>query len=101
MSDLDLGTALAVGLAQTLALAPGVSRSGSTISMGRCLGLDRDAAARFSFLLLIPITLGAVLYKGLTDVVLGELPDGWQGPFLVGVLSAAVTGFLAIAFLLD
>ena len=56
---------------------PGVSRSGITISAARFLGLDRDAAARLSFLLLVPIVLGAVLWKGVTDVLLGDLPSGW------------------------
>ena len=48
----------------------------------------------------MPITLGAVLYKGLTDVVLGDLPPGWEGPFLVGTVAAALAGFLAISVLL-
>ena len=91
---------VAIGIAQALALAPGVSRSGITISAGRFLGLDRDAAARLSFLLLIPTTFGAVLWKGITDVLLGDLPAGWQGPFLVGMLAAAASGLLAIVFLL-
>ena len=73
------GTALGLGLAQSLALMPGVSRSGITITAGRFLGLDRDSAARLSFLLLVPITVGAVLFKGLTDVVLGDLPPGLGG----------------------
>ena len=98
--DLGLGTAFAIGVAQSLALMPGVSRSGVTISAARFLGLDRDAAARFSFLLLIPITLGAVTYKGVTDVVLGDLPPGMAGPFVVGMIAAAVSGIAAIAALL-
>jgi undecaprenyl-diphosphatase len=100
MSDLGLGTALAIGFAQSLALAPGVSRSGITISTGRFLGLDRDSAARLSFLLLIPITFGAVLYKGVGDVLLGDLPPGTGGPFVVGTLAAAVSGLFAIWALL-
>jgi undecaprenyl-diphosphatase len=100
IDDLTLGRSFAVGLAQAVALAPGVSRSGITITLGRFLGLDRDSAARFSFLLLVPITLGAVLFKGLTDVVLGELPPGSAGPFVVGVVASAVSGFAAIVFLL-
>ena len=100
MSDLGLKTAFGVGVAQSLALMPGVSRSGITITAARFLGLDRDAAARFSFLLLVPTVLGAVLYKGVTDVLLGELPSGWEGPFLVGTLAAAGSGFLAITGLL-
>jgi undecaprenyl-diphosphatase len=100
MSDLGLGTALAVGLAQSLALAPGVSRSGITISAGRFLGLDRDSAARFSFLLLVPIVFGASVWKGLTEVVLGDLPPGSSGPFVVGMIAAAVSGLAAIWALL-
>ena len=100
MSDLGLGTAVAVGLAQSLALAPGVSRSGITISAARFLGLDRDSAARFSFLLLVPIVFGASLWKGLTDVVLGDLPPGSSGPFVVGMIAAAVSGLAAIWALL-
>ena len=100
IGDLNVGQAVAIGIAQAAALAPGVSRSGITITMARALRFDRDAAARFSFLLLVPVVLGAVLYKGLTDVVLGELPDGWVGPFLVGTLAAAGSGLIAIEALL-
>jgi undecaprenyl-diphosphatase len=100
LSDLGLGTAVGVGLAQSLSLMPGVSRSGITISVGRFLGLDRDAAARFSFLLLVPITLGAVLFKGLKDVVLADLPPGSAGPFAVGTIAAGVSGIAAISALL-
>jgi len=100
MRDLGLGTALAVGFAQSLALMPGVSRSGITISMARLLGLDRDSAARVSFLLLIPIVFGASLLKGLKDVVFGDLPPGSTGPFVVGVIAAAVSGLVAIEALL-
>ena len=100
LAGLGLGAGLAVGLAQSLALAPGVSRSGITITAGRLLGLGRDAAARLSFLLLIPIVLGAVLLKGVTDVLFGELPPGWVGPFLVGTIAAAVSGVAAIWALL-
>ena len=99
-AELGLWTALAIGIAQSLSLMPGVSRSGITISAGRLLGLDRDAAARLSFLLLVPITLGAVVYKGLSDVVLADLPPGSTGPFVVGMLAAAVSGLAAIYALL-
>ena len=101
MADVGPWHGLGLGLAQSLALMPGVSRSGITITAGRFLGLDRDSAARLSFLLLVPITVGAVLFKGLTDVVLGDLPPGWEGPFLVGTIAAALSGFLAIAVLLN
>jgi undecaprenyl-diphosphatase len=100
MSDLGIGTAVAAGFAQSLALAPGVSRSGITITAARFLGLDRDSAARFSFLLLIPIVFGASLWKGLTDVVFGDLPPGSSGPFVVGMLASAASGLAAIWALL-
>ena len=100
MGDLGMRHAVAMGLAQALALAPGVSRSGITITAGRFMRLDRDAAARFSFLLLLPTVLGALLLKGVGDVLLGDLPDGWQGPFLVGTLASLASGLLAIDWLL-
>ena len=100
ISDVGLWGGFAIGCAQALALMPGVSRSGITISAARFLRLDRDAAARLSFLLLAPIVLGAVLLKGLTDVVFGDLPPGWEGPFLVGTLAAAGSGLVAISALL-
>jgi undecaprenyl-diphosphatase len=88
--------ALGVGIAQGLALMPGVSRSGVTITAGRFLGLDRDQAARLSFLLLVPIVFGAAALKGVKDVVLEGLPPGSAGPFVVGMLAAAVVGVAAI-----
>jgi undecaprenyl-diphosphatase len=88
-----------VGLAQVLALAPGTSRSGITITAGRWLGLDRDAAARFSFLLLIPAVAGATAYKAYESVSEG-LPSGVAGPMVVGTIAAAVSGYWAISFLL-
>ena len=64
LDGLGIGTAFAIGVSQILALMPGTSRSGITITTGRFAGLDRDAAARFSFLLLVPVVFGAVIYKG-------------------------------------
>jgi undecaprenyl-diphosphatase len=100
LGDLGPWSALAVGVAQALSLVPGVSRSGVTITAGRFLGLTRESSARLSFLLLIPIVLGAVLLKGWTDVVQGELPSGWVGPFLVGMIAAGASGLAAISALL-
>jgi undecaprenyl-diphosphatase len=100
IGEMTLRDAIAIGLVQTLALAPGVSRSGVTISAARFLRLDRDSAARFSFLLLLPTTLGAVVWKGITDVVLADLPPGSTGPFVVGTIAAAVSGLFAIWALL-
>ena len=88
-----------IGLAQVLSLAPGTSRSGITITAGRWLGLDRDGAARFSFLMLIPVVAGATIYKGGTAVSEG-LPSGVAVPMIVGTIAAAISGYLAIAFLL-
>ena len=100
LADLGPVAALGVGIAQALSLMPGVSRSGVTITAGRFLGLTREEAARLSFLLLIPVVLGAVLLKGWTDVVRSDLPAGWAGPFLVGTIAAAASGLAAISALL-
>jgi undecaprenyl-diphosphatase len=99
MESLRLSDGLYIGLAQVLALAPGTSRSGITITMGRYLGLDRDSAARISFLFLIPVVTGATVYKAIE--ALGEgLPHGVAGPMLIGTAAAAISGYLAIAWLL-
>jgi len=100
LSELGLDRSVLIGISQILALMPGVSRSGITITTGRFSGLNRDAAARFSFLLLIPIVLGAVLYKGLKHVVLEPLPSGSVGPFVVGTIAAVAIGLVAIDVLL-
>jgi undecaprenyl-diphosphatase len=100
ISDLGLWRSVLIGVSQILALMPGVSRSGITITTGRFSRLTRDAAARFSFLLLIPIVLGAVLYKGLKHVVLNPLPAGSTGPFVVGTIASAAVGLVAIDVLL-
>jgi len=89
------GAALGMGLAQALALVPGVSRSGITITAGRVAGFSRVAAARLSFLLATPITLGAVLLK------LRHMPlDVPPGTLALGVITSAVVGVLAIRGLL-
>ena len=88
-----------VGLAQVLALAPGTSRSGITITAARYLGFDRDAAARLSFLLLIPAVAGATAYKAY-EAIKDGLPDHVAGPIVVGTAASAISGYLAIAWLL-
>ena len=95
MRDLKLSDALLIGMAQAIALQPGVSRSGVTITAARGLGLKRESAARFSFLLALPVIGGAGLYKGLKLAGDG-LPPGTAGPFLWGMLASAVSGFLVI-----
>jgi undecaprenyl-diphosphatase len=92
--------ALIVGIAQAFALIPGVSRSGSTITAGLARGLDREASARFSFLLLAPITAGAVLLKAHAVMKAGGLPQGIKTPFIVGISISAVLGLGVIAFFL-
>ena len=90
-----------VGSAQALAIFPGVSRSGATIAAGMALGLSRGAAARLSFLMLLPITVGAALVTlpDLATVEAGVLPFG-ATEIVLGVAVSAVSGYLAIRFLL-
>lgn len=97
--DLRWPGALGIGFAQALALAPGVSRSGATMMAGRLLSLDREAAARYSFLLSVPVIGGAAVYKAFQIAGTG-LPAGLGGPFLAGMLAAALSGLAAISFLL-
>ena len=97
MTALRYRDALALGLAQMIALVPGVSRSGITITGARLFKLDRDSAARFSFLMLVPVVFGAAALKFVKDILLGPgLPAGWGGPFVVGILAAAGSGLVAI-----
>lgn len=90
---------LVVGMAQALALLPGVSRSGSTITAALFRGLQRDAAARFSFLLGIPAIVGAGVFETRSLLETGLAP-GEEQVFLAGMATAAIVGYLAIAFLL-
>ena len=92
--------ALLMGSAQAAALQPGVSRSGATISMARWLGFERDAAARLSFLMSIPIIGGAVAYEGLKLATKGGIPSGFGTAFALGTLTSGLTGFLAVWALL-
>jgi undecaprenyl-diphosphatase len=92
--------AVLMGVAQAVALQPGVSRAGVTISMGRWLRFDRESATRISFLMSLPIIAGAGLYKG-AEVATGRgIGSDLVAPFLWGMLAAAVSGWIAIAFLL-
>ncbi len=99
VDDLGWRGALAIGVSQALALSPGVSRSGVTMVAGLLVGLKREAAARFSFLMSIPIIGGAALYSGIGLVQEG-LPEGTAAAFVAGMASAALSGFAAIWFLL-
>jgi len=95
-SSMTWRDSLLIGCAQMLALVPGVSRSGSTITAGRALGFDRTAAAVFSFLMSMPIILAAAILK-VPDAV---RETGFSPPLLVGILTAAASSWLAIAVLL-
>jgi len=99
IDDVTVRDGLTLGIAQAAALQPGVSRSGVTITAARAVGLDRPSAARFSFLLSLPIIAGAGLFKGI-DVARSGLPAGMAGPFIAGMLASAISGFLVIWFLL-
>ena len=99
VDGLTLRDGLYVGLAQVLALAPGTSRSGITITAARYLGFDRDSAARVSFLLLIPAVFGATVYSAYKAIQDG-LPNDVAGPIIVGTIASAVSGYIAIAWLL-
>jgi undecaprenyl-diphosphatase len=99
MSGVTAGSALSIGLFQCLALLPGVSRSGITITAGLMLGFTRESAARFSFLLSLPIVAGAALLKTL-HVARHGLPAGEGLPMLTGIVVSAVTGYISVAFLL-
>jgi len=92
--------ALLMGAAQALALQPGVSRSGATISMGRGLGFDRDAATRLSFLMSLPIIAGAGLFEAVGVAAEGGLASDLVAPFVSGTLAAGLSGFVAVAGLL-
>ncbi|MEP6834706.1 MAG: undecaprenyl-diphosphatase UppP [Gemmatimonas sp.] len=94
--ELTMRDAILIGLAQVFALIPGVSRSGSTMTAGRALAFERHAAARFSFLMSMPITAAAVAVK---------LPQAIHAqsdmlPLIVGIVTAAVSGWIAISMLL-
>jgi undecaprenyl-diphosphatase len=100
IDQLGFGTALGIGAAQALALVPGVSRSGISISAGLLAGLDREAAARFAFLMATPITAGAGLWEA-RKIIAGEAGvDLPLAPLVAGMLASLVAGLLAIAFLM-
>ncbi len=98
IKDIRLRDAVLMGLAQACALVPGVSRSGATISMGRFLGYEREAATRYAFLLAIPAVVGAGLFE-LKEIPHGDNDYGW-GPTIVATAVSFLIGYAAIAWLL-
>lgn len=97
LQSMTLYQSLAIGAAQALAIVPGVSRSGVTITAGLFTDLRRDDAARFSFLLSLPIIIGASVF-GIKDIGRTELFSVY---FLVGFISSFIAGFLSVKFLLN
>ena len=98
VEDLTARDAITGGSAEILALVPGVSRSGVSMTALRWLGFDRDASARLSFLMLIPITAGAIVKKGVD--LIGSFPPGFGGAFVWGIAASAVTGYIVVWFTL-
>ena len=100
IEDVTFPIAGGIGLAQAFALVPGLSRSGISISAARFAGLDREAAARFSFLMATPVTAGAAVFE-IRKLLTGEAGvDVSIGPLLAGMLAAFVSGMIAIGFML-
>ncbi len=95
IDELELNDALKIGAAQIIALNPGTSRSGITMTAARLLGFSRDAAARASFLMAIPVTAGAVVLK-LAKLASDGIPEGLLTPMIVGIVTAAISGWLAV-----
>ena len=91
--------AFIIGLAQGVAITPGISRSGTTIAISLILGLDKKTAARYSFLLAVPVILGATILKT-KDLLSEPMTATLYGPYLVGTISAACAGYFAIKILL-
>jgi len=101
IEQLTFPIATGIGFAQVLALVPGISRSGISISAGRLASLDRESAARFSFLMATPITAGAVLFEA-RQLVIGEANVAIEpGPLIVGLIASFVSGLIAIRVLMD
>ena len=96
IAEVRIRDAVIIGVAQALALVPGTSRSGVTITAGRLLGFERQEAARFSFLLSAPVILLATLYKG-GELLLGDMPVAW-GELALGAAVSAIVAYISIEF---
>jgi undecaprenyl-diphosphatase len=95
VDEFSMRDALVIGAAQAVALNPGTSRSGITMTAGRQLGFDRDAAARLSFLLSVPVTAGAIVLK-VGGLLSDGMPDGLAGAMVAGVATSFVSGLAAV-----
>jgi undecaprenyl-diphosphatase len=100
VADVTFPLAVGIGAAQTIALIPGISRSGISISAGRFAGLDRESAARFAFLMATPITAGAIVFEA-RKLLTGEAGVAVEVvPLIVGLVASLVSGVIAIRFML-
>lgn len=95
VDDFRTRDAVLVGAAQALALNPGTSRSGITMTAARQIGFDRDAAARLSFLMSLPVIAGAIVLK-VGGLALEGMPDGLLAPMIVGVVTSCLSGWVAV-----
>ncbi len=97
--EVRLGTATTMGIMQAIAIMPGISRSGSTIAGGLACGAERQKVARFSFLMSVPAILGGALLNGYKFIKMDNASLDWL-PLIAGMVCAAVTGYIAIRFML-
>jgi undecaprenyl-diphosphatase len=96
ISDLNRDDVVKLSLAQVLSLQPGLSRAGITITVGRFIGMDRDAATRFAFLMSMPVIFGAIVYKYVDIGGWSGVPSDMRPAFMIGIVTSALTGYLAI-----
>lgn len=99
-NPLTLSSGFLIGLAQAFALIPGVSRSGSTIATSVLLGIERESAARFSFLMVVPLILGK-LCKDLLDGTAADMVSQNLGYYVIGFIAAFISGLLACGFMVS
>ena len=98
--EVNAKNAIVMGIMQAIALLPGVSRSGSTLTGGLLSGLDRKAAAKFAFMMSAPAIVGSLLFEGLDALEMGYFAQLELVPTIVGMVVAAISGYLAIRFML-
>lgn len=99
LESMNVFDSFAIGASQAVAIMPGLSRSGTTFSMGTYMGVKKDSALRFSFLMSIPIILGSVVL-GVKDIVETSHKVDW-GCLLAGMLAAGISGYIAVKFMID
>lgn len=99
-NDINIKNSALMGLAQAVAVVPGISRSGSTIAMGCFSGVDREKNANFAFLMSIPVILGSAFVESVGVIKAGSIGGIGVWPLLFGILAAAVSGYIAIKVML-